>query len=109
MEPQNKEEQEAFNKAKSTDRKFLLISRILIILLLLIALATIYTEKSVTVPGDVSLLILADNSTSFDMFDKTIAQELASKLKGKMPVNLRYIASAEKSAIGDGILNYMKE
>ncbi|MFH2028267.1 MAG: vWA domain-containing protein, partial [Nanoarchaeota archaeon] len=103
-----KEEEQEFNKSKKKDRSFLLLTRTLIVLLVLIALASPYSEKSITVPGDASLLILADNSTSFDLFDKSIAPELASKLKGKLPVNMRYIASGDVSAIGDGILNNMK-
>jgi len=42
------------------------------------------------------------------MFDKSIAEELKTKLNEHIPTNLRFIATKEKSAIGDGILNHMK-
>ncbi|MFH1642227.1 MAG: vWA domain-containing protein [Nanoarchaeota archaeon] len=100
--------EEEFIRSKTKDRYFLLVSRSIIFLLVLIALATPYTEKSVTVAGDTSLLVLADNSSSFDLFDKAIAPALVSGLKGKIPVNFKYIAANELSAIGDGILNNMK-
>jgi len=76
--------------------------------LILFAIATPFSEVAVEVNGDPSLTILADNSTSFDMFDKSVAQELKNQLSEYIPTNLRYIASNERSAIGDGILNNMK-
>src|SRR3989338_5451226 len=77
----------------------------ILLLLLVVAIASPYTIHEKTVPGDASLKILADNSSSFDVFEKNIAEDLKNKLEGKIPVSLKYIASGERSAIGDGILN----
>jgi hypothetical protein len=104
----DKEEKQDFNKRKRKERMLIYINRLIVIFLLLFALATPFSEESIEVDGDVSLTILADNSSSFNMFDTSIAQQVHEKIKEKMPVNLRYIASGEKSAIGDGILNNME-
>ena len=102
---QTKKEMEEYEKEKSKIRLFIIITRSIIFLLLVIALASPFALEQKTIPGDISLKILADNSSSFDMFDKNTAYDLKSKLEEKMPVTLKPIASAERSAIGDGILN----
>jgi len=104
----NEEEEKDYNSSKRSDRLLLMISRPLIFLLLLIALAGPFTEEHITVPGNPSLKILADNSTSFDIFEQDIADDLVKNLNGRIPVDLNYIASGERSAIGDGILNSME-
>jgi len=103
-----KEKKDEFIKNKKGLRTFLIITRTLIFLFLLMALATPYTEKQITTQGSPSLTILLDNSTSFDLFDRTVADDLTFKLKQRIPINTRYIALDEKSAIGDGILASMQ-
>jgi len=98
------EEKEAFVKEHRKDRILFLILRSLVFLLLLIAIASPYKIRETTTEGDPSLTILADNSSSFDVFDKSIALDLKEKLEGYFPTTLKYIASGERSAIGDGIL-----
>jgi uncharacterized membrane protein len=83
------------------------ILRSLILAFVLFAIASPFILEQKTVKGNPRITILVDNSSSFDLFESGIGNELASKLKGKVPVNLRYIAAGEKSAIGDGILNYI--
>jgi len=72
---------------------------------LIIGISSPYSMKEKQIPGDASLLILLDNSSSFNLFDKSIAEELKSKLEKEIPVELRSIAYGEYSAIGDGILS----
>lgn len=81
------------------------ITRSLIFFFLIIAISSPHSMKERQIPGDASLLILQDNSSSFDLFDKNIAEELKSKLEGDIPVEMRSIAYGEYSAIGDGILS----
>ena len=85
VEFKDKEQRNIFVKNSRGMRIFLLITRTLILLFLLMALATPHTEKQITTQGSPSLTILVDNSTSFDMFDKTVAQDLVVKLKDKIP------------------------
>lgn len=98
------EEKKAFVKERRFDRIIFLILRSLVFLLLLIAIASPYKIKETVTEGSPSLTILADNSTSFDVFDDTIATTLKGQLEQYFPTTLKYIASGERSAIGDGIL-----
>ena len=98
-------EKKEYEESKKNKRMLMLVSRSIIFLLLVVAIASPYTIHEKTVPGDASLKILADNSSSFDVFEKNIAEDLKNKLEGKIPVSLKYIASGERSSIGDGILN----
>jgi uncharacterized membrane protein len=101
----NKDEDKTeFVKKHRFDRIFFIIIRPILLLLLLIAIASPYTLKETTTQGNPSLTILADNSSSFGVFDTGVAPKLAEQLKEYFPVNLKYIASGERSAIGDGIL-----
>jgi len=104
----NEQEKQQNLKANKLMRILMLITRSLIILSLLIAISSPYKEKEAIIPGTPSLTILADNSSSFEIFDKTIAPELKDKLESQIPVSLKYIATGERSALGDGILNNMQ-
>ncbi len=98
------EEKKAFTKEHRKDRIIFALLRSLVFLLLLIAIASPYKIRETTTEGNPSLTILADNSSSFDVFDKTLSLELKNKLEEYFPTTLKYIASGERSAIGDGIL-----
>jgi uncharacterized membrane protein len=97
-------EKKTFVKEHRSDRILFFVLRSLIFMLLLIAIASPYKIRETTTEGNPSLTILADNSSSFDIFDKTIATGLKDKLEVFFPTTLKYIASGERSAIGDGIL-----
>ena len=60
----SKEKQKEFEKYHRGRRIFIIISRCLIAVYLLIALSSPYTLKDEVLPGDYSLKILVDNSTS---------------------------------------------
>lgn len=104
----NEKEKEQNTKANKTKRILMIITRSLIILSLLVAISSPYKDKEVVIAGNPSLTILADNSSSFELFDKAIAPELKDKLESQIPVSLKYIAAEERSALGDGILNNMQ-
>ncbi len=89
-------------------RRWFILSRLLIFLFLFIALATPAVIKEVPVEGDPIITILADNSTSFDLFDTALAGSLKGQLDKYVPTTIKYIATGERSAIGDGVLNNMK-
>lgn len=99
-----KEEKEAFTKEHRKDRIIFLILRSIVLLLLLIAVASPYKLRETTTEGNPALTILADNSSSFEIFNGSIAVKLKEQLGKYFPTTLKYIASGERSAIGDGIL-----
>src|SRR3989344_383540 len=76
----NKEEKKEFLKDAKAYRILLAVSRSIILAALFIAIAYPYKEIETTTPGNPSVTILADNSTSFDLFEKGIAEGLQSKL-----------------------------
>jgi uncharacterized membrane protein len=75
---------------------------------ILIALASPFTFEEEIIEGDYALTILADKSTSFELFDGNIAEKLRDSLKDKLPITIRYIAYGNDSALGDAILNNMQ-
>ena len=98
------EEKKAFVKGRRLDRVLFIILRSLVFVLLLIAIASPYKIRETMTEGSPSLTILADNSSSFGVFDTSVAPKLKAELEKYFPVTLEYIASGERSAIGDGIL-----
>lgn len=103
----DKEEQKSYVSSKRRKRLIFFIIRSLIFIFIIIAIASPFILEQKTVKGNPRITILVDNSSSFNLFDGNAGDELVSELKGKIAVNLRHIASGEKSALGDGILNNM--
>jgi hypothetical protein len=101
----SKYEREEFSKAKKLMRVLMTISRAIILLCLLIAIASPVSFKEKTVKGDYTLTILADSSKSFDIFPLNTAENLRDSIKDQIPANIRYIASGNRSDIGDALLN----
>ncbi|PIN86158.1 hypothetical protein COV19_06080 [Candidatus Woesearchaeota archaeon CG10_big_fil_rev_8_21_14_0_10_44_13] len=103
-----KEEKDAYIKERKWIRIYVVISRVLMLLLIGVAFASPFIMKDEVVQGDLSISILADNSTSFDLFDKGIAPKLKDDLDLTFPATLKYIAQGTKSDISGGILNSLK-
>lgn len=101
----SRSEQQAYEKDRVRQRLIFFIIRGMILSLVLIAIASPFIMESRTVQGNPRITILVDNSTSMNLYESGMGQELADKLKGKVPVTLRTIAVGDKSSIGDGILN----
>lgn len=101
----DKSEQVSYDREKKEQRLVFFIVRSLIFAFLLIAIASPFIMETTTVKGNPRITILVDNSTSLNIFEYGIEKGLTDKLKGKIPVSVRHIASGDKSAIGDGILN----
>lgn len=101
-----KEDPEVVQKKKHT-RKIMLLTRSLIILLLLTAIAKPYVQHEKVIPGDPIIKILVDNSTSMAVFEN-IAPELAEKLEKKLEVRTKTIAAGERSDLGDAILGQLE-
>ncbi|MDP7323821.1 MAG: VWA domain-containing protein [Candidatus Woesearchaeota archaeon] len=98
------QEEKEYKKEKYNLRKIMMITRIVIFSALLIALASPYILEEKIVPGDISLTILVDNSSSFGLFDTSLVDGVYKELKDRIPVEMRSIGRGDVSAIGDGIL-----
>ncbi len=101
-------EQKEYTKKRRLARTLIALSRVVIFLCLLTAISSPFAIKQMTIPGDYSLLMLVDNSTSFELFDQDAAPRLKNELEKQIPVKMRSIASEKRSAIGDAILNNMQ-
>ncbi len=101
-----KEEPAAKKKRKRLER-FVLFFRTLIILCLLIAIASPFSQTEKTIEGDPYISILVDNSNSMQLLED-VSKELQERLEKKINVETKVIGSGESSNIGDGILSNLK-
>src|SRR3989344_213148 len=85
------------------------ILRSLTVITILIAISSPFIQKEKLIEGEPTLKILVDNTTSFELYDASIAEELKEKLNDQIDVELIQIGSKETSNIGDSILNNVKE
>jgi len=74
-------------------------------ILLVLAVASPFTEVVDQISGDPRVKLLIDNSTSMDLFDLSVVDNLKVELEKKLPVEEHYIASGMVSGLGDGILS----
>lgn len=102
------DEKKNFRKATRWIRAFVLFTRTIIVLLLVVAFAspTIVTQKEIQ--GEPRLTILTDASSSFSLFDTTLASKLKKQLEQQIPTKMIEIATGDYSAIADGILSHMQ-
>jgi uncharacterized membrane protein len=103
----NKQEKREYEKAHKGRKIFVIITRCFIILYLLVALSSPYTLKEEVMKGDYSLKILVDNSTSMELFDTNVANDVFNNIKEKIPVTIIPIGSKDYSPIGDELINKM--
>ncbi len=101
----DKSEQQVYASQKKHQRIIYFIIRSLLIVVLLIAISSPFLLQNKTVQGNPRVTLLIDNSTSMNMYDGTIAKKLEDALKTEIPLTVRTIASGDKSALGNGILN----
>ncbi|MBI2133178.1 VWA domain-containing protein [Candidatus Woesearchaeota archaeon] len=97
-------EQFRFSSEKRLDRILIFSSRAIIYALLIAALAQPFTLERQTMPGNPSLNILVDRSSSFSIYDQNISDRLVEEISRTIPVTSRTIAEHNRSAIGDSIL-----
>ncbi|MAG15999.1 hypothetical protein CMO88_02975 [Candidatus Woesearchaeota archaeon] len=89
---------------KVKQRSFILISRSLIFIFLIIAMASPFTLQTVLRTGDPTLTLLIDNSSSMGIFDTSGISSLENELKKSIPVRSKTFASGDISAIGDALI-----
>ncbi len=98
--------QEEVTFARRT-KLFLVFTRTIIIILLVLALVGPFYSEEITSEGDPTIMMLIDNSTSMELFDiDTVA--LKSALEEEVPVTSVTIASGETSMLGDAIFRQLQ-
>ncbi len=103
----NEEKEVKVHRAKVKSLVF--ITRITAFILLIIGLAGPFISDHEFIQGDPRVKILIDDSQSFSIFDKKEVNDFIKKVEDYIPVEQASIAFGDKSPIGDGILNNLKE
>jgi len=97
-----------FEKQSRSLRRFLILSRTLLIILLLIALSSPFSTKERTITGDYSLTILSEESTSMQLFEEGLAEQVRGRVINSIPAKIEQIAYGNDSSIAEGLLNHMQ-
>jgi len=100
---------EAISSRKRPLQFWLLWSRTLVFLFLLVAVASPYAMMQTTIKGDPFVKVLVDNSTSFSLFDTSKVNRIKKQLEKEIGVQVAFAGTAYSSAIGDAVLDNMKE
>jgi hypothetical protein len=98
-----------FLRSRRRYRLFIFLTRTLIFALLFVALADPYGEVQKDIPGDLTLTLLVDNSTSMQLFDTSFVPTMQAELEKRLPVKVSYISAPLESNIGDGVLNNLEK
>ncbi|MCX8147292.1 MAG: hypothetical protein N3D84_02395, partial [Candidatus Woesearchaeota archaeon] len=104
----SEDERKEYARSKRFLRIFVFISRSIIFLCILMAIATPFMMKKEAVEGDLSIVILADNSTSFEVYNSSAAQALKNNLELSFPSHLKYIAQGMRSPLADNLLSNLR-
>ncbi len=100
---------QAFIRSRRRYRILMFISRTLIFAMLFLALASPYGQVEKDIPGDLTITMLLDNSTSMELFDTGFVPTLQEELEKRLPVKTSHISAPLESNIGDGILNNLEK
>ena len=90
-------------------RRTIFFTRSLILICILLALASPFVMRERLVKGDYSLTLIADNSTSFQVFGVHTAERLEEQLTNYIKVNMRTIGDASKTPLSDTIIEQLQE
>jgi len=101
-----KEDPEVIKKKKRL-RWIMWITRSVMALLILIAIASPFYQTQKTIEGDPYIKILIDNSSSMQLYEN-FGYSLAQDLEKKLPVEVYSFGSSENSGVGDAILANLK-
>jgi len=92
-------------QSKVKKRSYIILSRAVIFILLIVAMASPFSLQTVLRTGDPSVTLLIDNSTSMNILDTSGIATLESELKKSIPVLAKTFASGEISSIGNAIIS----
>ena len=107
VELKNESKEVKLERAKI--KSLVLITRIIAFTLLIIAISGPFMNEHEYIKGDPRVKILTDESTSFTLFDKQEIEGFTKKIEDFIPVEKTTIAFGDRSPLGDGILNNIKE
>ena len=99
------EQRKSFNRSRRLDKLVLIITRSAIAACLIVALASPYEFTKIETPGDPSLTILVDKSTSFSLFEQGLEDKLKQKIGGQLPDSIKTLDQGNRSALGNGVRN----
>ncbi len=100
-------EELAVKLQKKKLRKVMFITRTLIVILLLCALASPFIETEKTIDGDPYVLLMVDNSTSMELFED-YSRDLQAQLENRLNTEVKFVGSGTVSNIGDSILSELQ-
>ncbi len=83
------------------------VTRSIMALLILIAIASPFYQAQKSIEGDPYIKILIDNSSSMQLYEG-FGYDLAQKLEKQLPVEVYSFGSSESSGVGDAILANLK-
>ncbi|NQU78599.1 VWA domain-containing protein [Candidatus Woesearchaeota archaeon] len=98
-----------FKKSRRRYRIFMFMSKTFVFALLIVALSDPYGRVEKEIPGDLTLTLLIDNSTSMYMLDTSFIPMLTKSLEQRIPVKTTQITASLESDIGDGLLNNLEK
>jgi uncharacterized membrane protein len=100
-------EELAVKLQKRRVRRLMLVTRTLLFILVLIALASPYVQREKIIEGDPFIQLLVDNSTSMAVFED-ISQQLSARLEKHLNTEVKVVGSGVVSNIGDAVLNHLE-
>lgn len=93
---------------KKATKKSLIISRIIVAILLVIALASPYTlDPRVTSDENPDIVLISDETASMELFGGDTSTNLYESLTAKTPTTLVQL-TGEETALGDAIMQYAR-
>src|SRR3989344_3536584 len=90
-------------------RRTIFFTRSFIFLCILLALASPFLLRERFIKGDYSITLIADNSTSFQIFDMQTAQRLEDKLSDYIKVNTVIIGDASNTPLSDILIEQLQD
>ena len=100
-----KEISQTIIKSQKKYRFGIMISRSLIIILLVLALANPIIERKTFTSGEFSIKLLVDESASMSLYDQDKINNFIQELESSTTVETYRVSSGENTNIGDEILN----
>lgn len=96
-------------KRRKRAKVYFFLSRFIILVLLLVAIAGPYIEVTEEHAGDPRIMLLIDESNSMNLLNTDFLESFKSELKSRVPLITRTIGSGDDSSLGDGILDNLEQ
>jgi len=96
-------------KERKRFKLIILVTRTLIFLLLVIALAKPFGEVVSATPGNPKLIILLDNTSSMQVLSTEFIPQLKQEIEKEIPVSIKTLSSGLESDLADSILSYLEK